>query len=100
MFATSVNQSFTKEMGYTHREFFRNLPVALKDVPYHVKGETISISYEDGKVEIQLGEMQNRQIASLSLPYMQVSFTFFDLSPEQREAFYTPFQRSYQKGGG
>ena len=100
MFASFIEETFSKEMGYTHREFLRNLPAALKGINYEVSGTQILIDYEGGKVEIHLGEMQSRKIASLSMPFMHVQFTFHDLSDEQRKNFYTPFQRSYQKGGG
>ena len=100
MFADFIAESFSKEMGYTHREFLRNLPAALKDIEYGVDENIITIHYDGGEVEIVLGEIQQRKIASLAMPYMHVQFTFRNLSADQRKRFYTPFQRSYQKGGG
>jgi len=101
MFSASVGEEFVRQMGYTHREFYRNLPYAMKDLNYRLQEpDRVFIEFENGSISITLGVPKDRRIANLSLPYMDVHFKFEHLNAEQRKRFYNAFERSYQKGGG
>ena len=101
IFTGSVAECFAKEMGYTHKEFLDNLPAALKGTEFEMLNSTeIRIPVHEGHLMIVLGEPRKRNIASISLPFMQVTFKFSGVAEEERTRFYRQFQRSYQKGGG
>ncbi|MFT7531665.1 MAG: hypothetical protein ACI9FD_002684 [Gammaproteobacteria bacterium] len=101
IFTGTVAESFKKDMGYAHREFLNNLPAAMKGTPYQISDNNkITVTLEQGQLIIHLGEQMYRNIASISLPYMTVSFVFTDINEVDRTRFYRQFQRSYQKGGG
>jgi hypothetical protein len=96
-----VPERFSREMGYTRREFVENLKAALGSDAFRCRdGTTIEVPLEPGRVVIRLGEERRRRIASLSMPYMAVDFCFENLDADSRKVFFTAFQRSFQKGGG
>ncbi len=101
MLAGEVPERFSREMGFTRREFFVNLEATFGD-GYSTRedGALVVIPVDDGRVTIRLGAERQRRIASLALPFMEVEFSFLDLDPEQRRRFYTAFSRSFQRGGG
>ena len=53
-----------------------------------------------GKLEIELGPQKYRKIASISLPYLDVNFTFTDVEQQQVDQFIKYFDLRYQRGGG
>lgn len=98
---TPLPERFSREMGFTHREFLLNLQAALGD-GYTLSdgGRRVEVPVDDGRVLIRLGEQAERRIASLSLPAIEVEFSFENLDEVQRSEFYTAFRRSFQRGGG
>ncbi len=96
-----VPASFSREMGYTRREFLANLETAMKGTEYHVREDgNVRIPLDAGYVDIRLGPDGNRVIASLALPRLEVDFRFTGVDAATRRDFYEAFQRSFQKGGG
>ncbi len=93
-------QRLSKDLGFSHAEFFRALPKALVGYDYAIAGELITVTLAGGKIEIRLGREQERRIAMLRLPRTQVDFRFVDLSDEQVSGFLQRFDRSFQRGGG
>ncbi|GJL82060.1 MAG: hypothetical protein DHS20C01_16940 [marine bacterium B5-7] len=101
MFSGTVEPQFVREMGYSRCEFDANLKRAFRHIDYRqMDNDTYVIPFEDDVVTIKLGIDRNRRIASLSMPFIEVDFSFGQLDSIQRRAFYTQFQRSFQKGGG
>lgn len=92
--------SFSRELGFSHAEFFRSLPAAIAHREYVVCGNMLRLDYEQGRVEIELGPEQVRAIASLRIPNTKVTFTFYKLSQSQREQFMQRFNLYFQRGGG
>ena len=91
---------FSRDMGITHREFFRTLPAALGPTPYTVQGRDIIITEDARRLVISLSPEGRRRIAALSLPTTQVHFTFSGYSPQDIEQFMARFDRAFQRGGG
>ena len=91
---------FSRDMGITHSEFFRTLPVALARTPYTVQGRDIIITEDTRRLVITLSPEGRRRIAALSLPTTQVHFTFSGYSPQDVEQFMVRFDRAFQRGGG
>lgn len=91
---------FSREMGLTHAEFFRSLPSAIAHREYTVEGRKVEVDFGERRVAIELGEQKNRAIASLNLPYVEVTFSFFDFSDAQRDEFMGRFDLYFRRGGG
>ncbi len=101
MYGGEISSRFSRQMGYTQREFLANLDAALRGRSYTCHdGKIIHIPVDDGRVVIRLGPEQQRRIASLAMPFMEVEFVFENLDADKRRRFYSAFQRSFQKGGG
>jgi len=92
--------SFTRELGLTHAEFFRSLPPAIAPRSYIVDGHRVRIDAGERTVTIDLGPQRYRSIASLRLPYVEVTFTFVGFSTPERRKFMERFERYFQRGGG
>lgn len=90
----------TFEMGLTYAEFFRTLASAMANMNYRVDDHDVQIDYADGRVNIQLGEQQQRRIALLNMPYVPVRFEFEALQQSEADAFMEHFMRYFQRGGG
>jgi len=87
-------------MGFTLAEFFRLLPSALNGRSFQRDAKGVSVDAAPGSVRIDVGEQQFRKIASFSLPYVKVDFTFDNFSPDELESFMRYFDLRYQRGGG
>ena len=87
-------------MGLTHAEFFRDLPAALEYRDYTVVGDHVQIPLGDRVVAIELGAQRARTIASLTLPYTEVSFEFDGFTDAELEQFMHRFDLTFQRGGG
>ena len=91
---------FSRDMGITHREFFRTLPAALAAMPYTVQGHDVVIDDDTRRLVITLSPESRRRLAALSLPTTQVHFSFSGYSPQDIERFMARFDRAFQRGGG
>ena len=87
-------------MGLTHADFFRILPSAIDQHPYHRRDHGIEIDYGDRSVQIELSDEKIRGIALLQLPYIEMSFAFNGFSDAQRTAFMGRFDLYFRRGGG
>lgn len=90
-----------RDMGITHREFFRSLPAALGRWVYSVSGlNTIQVEGPEGPVVIRLGAESERRIGSLRLPSTRVELDFAGYSESAVTAFMREFDIHFQRGGG
>lgn len=92
--------AYHREMGLTHADFWRLLPRAMGEHRYEVRDDAVYADVHDGTLEITLGPTQERRIASLSLPYSVVSFTFSGVLEAQQQAFKSHFDLHFRRGGG
>ena len=92
--------TFTRELGLTHREFYRSLPAAIAHRPFAVEGHRVVIEQGSGTVIIELGPQLYRSIASLRLPYVEARFTFKGIPRPDRDRFMERFERYFRRGGG
>jgi hypothetical protein len=95
-----MNKIITREMTITHREFFRLLPGAVKDLDCQIRDNIIDIRDNNRNIMIVLGNESTRDIASLTLPVTCLTFDFTGYSEGETEAFLKRFDLLYQKGGG
>lgn len=90
-----------KDMGYDRAEFFRILPLALRDYEHRMDdGDTIAVVLGAGRVTIRLGPLSSRRIALLNLPVLPVELTFEGVAPDMRDRFMIGFDNSFRRGGG
>lgn len=92
--------TFSRQMGITHAEFYRLLPVALGECKYARMDNGVTIDDEQGQLMIQLGPQAERVIGSMRVPVTCMTFSFSGYTPSQVEAFMGRFERSFQRGGG
>lgn len=87
-------------MGFSRDEFDRILPSALDFRPFAVEGNVVTVRIDSGTMKMVLSEQKARKIASLSLPYLDIGFSFEHLPETQVEEIMRFFELRYQRGGG
>ena len=95
-----MEHTFKREMTISHNDFFRILPYALKSYRYEQEGNVITVTLDDGEISIKLSDERLRQIASLSLPVVDVTFTLKNVVEITKNEFFRQFDRAFQRGGG
>ena len=91
---------FERQMGLTHADFFRTLPAAMGRLTYRIEGQSVIAAHNGKQVRIQLGPQQERRIALLRIPYVNVQFAFDGYSEAETQAFLDYFDSRFQRGGG
>lgn len=92
--------TFTREMGFTRAEFDRILPSAMANRAFDVNGPLVRSMVEGGTMQLSISEQKFRNIASISLPYLTIDFSFDQLTETQVEQTMRYFDLRYQRGGG
>ena len=109
MVNTNQNQSENSleyEMGYTPKEFKKTLQgLFISQTPYSCEELSashwvITVEGETTRVNIETEKSPPRIIALLTLPVLQVTFTFDKTSQDQQDDFIKTFFRYFHKGGG
>ena len=91
---------YTQDMGYSRVEFDRQIQRVLPAENIHLRPDGAVLYIGTGQLHIDLGPEQERRIANIRLPRMQVRFRFYDLHEPELSAFRTKFDLYFQKGGG
>lgn len=89
-----------REMGCTRDEFLRWLPGATRHAPIICSGDLHRVLSDQGTVEITIGELPPRRIASIALPVLAVRFRFIAMDEAAREGFLAYFDQYTRRGGG
>ncbi len=89
-----------KEMGFTHKDFYRDIERVLGAGTYQVNDAGIFAQDGEQQLLIELGEQTHRKIALISLPVTAVTFTFDGYSADQIKAFFQLYDRIFRRGGG
>ena len=94
--------SFTRDMGYSEKEFFRLLPSAVAGYSHTVEGNRVIISNAENNQRLRLtvNALPDREIGMIRIPRIEVVFAFDGFSEEERQKFMWQFDHSYQRGGG
>jgi len=90
----------TRELGCSHREFFRALPPVLERWEWRSDGRVVNAWRGNARVTITLGPEGTRAIALLRLPVTRAEFAFEGLDEAEIDEFMTRFWRAFQRGGG
>jgi len=90
-----------KEMGITHRDFYKELPNLLNGIPYLQDDDTIKFQINNKTIKITLGPERVRELGlSIRLPITPVTLRFFEFSEEEMIDFIKHFNLKFMKGGG
>ena len=92
--------SFSREMGFTSAEFLRILPAALSDHEASISDHEVQVQLDGGRLQVRISDQKYRKIASISLPYLEVDFSFSGLEQNRVDEFMRFFDLRYQRGGG
>jgi len=88
-------------MGMSHDDFFRVFPAVVAPAPWRREGLSIHVEWSHGaRVVATVSAQKLRRIASLSLPYVDITFAFRGMGERERQDFLQRFDRAFQKGGG
>lgn len=96
----STASCFSREMGVTHREFFRGLPAAIGHRRFRAEGNRVHVELGGASLVITLGPERVRRIAALRLPCTMVGFEFYGVETSDRRAFMQRFDLCFRRGGG
>lgn len=91
---------YTDDMAVTHADFLRLVPSAMGDHPHRIEGMTVYGEINNGTVEINVGEQQERRIALMRIPHAFVKFHFRGVTQAEQAAFKAYFDLRFQRGGG
>lgn len=104
MFRDDLATPFTRTMGCSAAELLGWLPRALPGAQLTVEpgagGGRCRAAYEGGELLIEWHVVAPRRIALLSIPQMEVRFSYSGLPPQRRLEIQTAFDRATQRGGG
>ena len=89
-----------KEMGLSHREFFRTIISALGTDQFKKWGTRILLTTGDQTLEITLGVEGERRIALMVVPRTMVTLTFTDYTQAQADVALKRFDMMFKRGGG
>lgn len=91
----------TKDMGLTHREFYRSFAMMAGDWRWEASdNHVVTVDHPDGPVTITLEPERRRKIALISMPSTIVRFEFAIHDQASVDAFMKRFDTHFKRGGG
>ena len=90
----------TKDMGLTHREFYRTFPSVAGDWAWRVDDNIITLDHPSGSITIHVSRERRRRIARISLPATTLRFEFTTDDQAEVDAFIERFDTRFRRGGG
>jgi hypothetical protein len=96
----SSDITIKKEMGISHRDFFRILARALGSDKFDKQGTTVVLTQNSRRLTIKISEESHRRIASIVVPMTEVILTFSGYDAKDFQATLDRFDRYFRKGGG
>lgn len=91
---------YEKQMGITHAEFFRLLPIALGTDAFTRTPDGVAWHAGPLSGSVILGLESKRRIALLAVPSTPVTIELEGYDDEAAKTFMARFDRAYQRGGG
>jgi hypothetical protein len=96
----STSERIVRDMAITVPDFFRLLPRALDGERYTTTDDSVAVGDAGHGVAITIRPLEPRRIALLTIEHCEVVLNLTGYTTEQRETFFTRFDRAYQRGGG
>lgn len=89
-----------KDMGITHRDFFRIIGHALGTDDFEQWDSGVRLTQGDKTLEVTVGPEGQRKIALMVIPRTLVTLSFTNYSEESQKAAIKRFDMMFKKGGG
>ena len=89
-----------RDMGCTRAEFIDWVPGAIRQAPFQIDGDLVTVITHGGRVQILLEEKPPRRIGLLALPVLGVTFSFRGLDKPKLDDFLDHFDLYTRRGGG
>ncbi len=90
----------TREMGMTHRDFFRTFPAVARGTPWRQDEDKVVLGEPEKQVTILIGPEGERRIALLVLPTVNLRFEFEGFDETEAGSFMDRFDLAFRRGGG
>ena len=100
--ATGYRTYHERQMGFTHEEFARCLPLAVAGDLETLQAEPGRYRITDGNTEVVIvtNRLPDRKLGSLVIPVLAVSIDFRGASKADYEGFMSKFDRHFLRVGG
>lgn len=97
-----MDAEFTRDMGYSRKDFLRVLPKAIRDYEHVSQDDKEIITHPDksGTLTIIVSSLPNRVLGFIVIERSEVKFVFEGYTLEERKEFMFYFDRGYRRGGG
>ncbi|MCP4487436.1 MAG: hypothetical protein GY820_08985 [Gammaproteobacteria bacterium] len=97
-----TSDEFTRDMGYSEKDFFRTLPAAIGEYRYTKNRQLVSITHphENHVLSLKVMPLPDRVLGKIRIERVEVSFSFRDFSTDERDQFMACFELRFQRGGG
>jgi len=89
-----------KEMGFTHKDFYRDIDRVLGVDGYDLTANGVVSEDGDKRLQIDLSDQTERKIALFTLPVTRVSLTFGGYDEAEIKTFMALYDRVFRRGGG
>lgn len=89
-----------KEMGLSHRDFFRTIASALGTDDYVTLNNGVQLTSDDKSLHIELGVESERRIALMVIPRTLVKLTFTNYTDDDVKTVVKRFDMRFKRGGG
>ena len=89
-----------KEMGLTHKDFFRTISNAIGDSRIQINKSGVTLKTKKKKLQIKLSPQRKREIGSLIFPITDVVLYFDGYSSSEIKSVIKRFDLRFKRGGG
>ncbi|MCP4429367.1 MAG: hypothetical protein GY806_00160 [Gammaproteobacteria bacterium] len=97
-----TSDEFTRDMGYSEKDFYRTLPAAIGEYRYTKNRPIVTITHPDESHVLTLNvvPLPDRVLGHIRIERVEVNFRFRDFSTDERDRFMACFDLRFQRGGG
>ncbi len=97
-----VSDDFTRDMGYSEKDFYRTLPSAIGEYGYTKEGQLVTVTHpdKDHVLLLNVAPLPDRVLGFIRIERVEASFSFRDFSTVERDQFMAGFDLRFQRGGG
>ena len=90
----------TKEMGLTHKDFFRTIKNAIGDEKLEINSNGVILRSENKILEVKLGPERKRSIGLLKFPVTDIRISYVGYSTKAVKQSLKRFNLYFKRGGG
>ena len=90
----------TREMGISHRDFYRIFPAVIRGRPFERTSDGVLFEEPGRRLRVLLSAESQRRLGMLRIPITIVQLQFEGFPQADVDAFMLRFERHFQRGGG